>query len=141
MTKKEAEALDSSTPANILFKPGSNLVSLTDQVTDLTAGTPRAIEVTVNEDPLTTAFEFVAPVSMKLRDMIVRSTATQASGTIRLRRVTTVMGPTVTSAVIDNVTRAASLVGAQSVITEGETLNLLGSHTTVRCVVTLIGVQ
>lgn len=115
---QEAAALDAAAPAHQNAKTGSRIQVLERQGDYI-------MEIVLGADYHTNALNFTADVSGELIDAWCVGNAASASGTATLRRSTTAMTSALTMAVQDALSRTASIVQAQKMITQGETLNVI----------------
>lgn len=117
----EAEAV----VANQLL-PGHQNILVGDRLKETQGSCPHIQKVVVSADA-TGGFSFVVKWSGEITDLKVQCTASNTSGTLKLRRATTDITDAIVCAVVDVETRAATVVQAQKVLTQGETLNVIAN--------------
>ena len=127
----EAAALDALQPGNQNTKLGSRM-----QVLEQKGIYWQRVEVTADA---TGGKAFTADVSGELVDATVICTASNASGALSLRRVSTVMTTAIACVTISVQSRNALVVQAQKAIVAGEALNILAVGASDRGIM-LIGI-
>ncbi len=132
LSQSLADKVDNASPVNQLAKVGERLKEA--QATGLIV---QRVNVTAAAN--STAKEFTVDYDMVLVDVLVRATATSASGTLTLRRSTTAITDAIACATDVNIDRAASITDAGQALVAGETLNLIANGANDRGEVFLIG--
>lgn len=126
----EAQALDN-------LMPGNQNAKLGQRIQELQAKGIVAQQVAVTADATSGGKTFVAEYSGILVDATALCTASNASGSLTLRRSSTAITNAMAAVTVDLLARTTTVVNAQKAITKGETLNVVANGAGDRGVVTL----
>lgn len=151
ISKAEAYALDIATPSNNTFGIGSKLKAIDEALEAAEIKPPyrvAGVEVNVEADAATTPLQFTVEEEVALFDVVVLAKATAAAPgdghvKIRLADDTTPVDITGTiEAKTDGaVSRAGTLVDAQTVLLPTETYEVVAGAADVRAKITILGLS
>jgi len=72
-------------------------------------------------------FNLVIPAAINITDIVIQAQAAATTGTLQLRRVSTVISNAMVCAVDHTLARAGTIDNAQAATTAGETLNVIST--------------
>jgi hypothetical protein len=119
LTDAEAQMIEQAMPANQVKSVGSRIQLLEQR-------TLHVQKVTVAADA-TAGQNFLAEVSGELVDVEAVCTASNAGGTLTVRRSSTAISSAIVCAVVSVPSRTALVLQASKAIVQGETLNIIAN--------------
>lgn len=132
LTQGQADKIDNNSPINQLYSVGERAKQHDDY--DMVV-----LKLTVGADA-TGALSFTMPsFNIEIVDIVAQCTASNASGTLTLRRVTTAISSAIVCAVGDVISRSTDVVQAAKNIVASEVLNVIANGAADRGIVYITG--